>query len=96
MKMPRRERQSYSEEFKTQMIQLYLHGKSRSEIAREYSLTPSALDRWIKQYNNSGSFSEAENRSPQEQEVIELKKRVKWLEMENDILKQAALILGRK
>ena len=34
--------------------------------------------------------------SIEEQELLELRKRIKQLEMENDILKQAALILGRK
>jgi len=31
-----------------------------------------------------------------EKELIELRKRNKQLEMENDILKQAALLLGKK
>ncbi len=59
-------------------------------------LTPSALDRWITQFQQSGSFKEKDNRSPEEQELIELRKRNKQLEMEVDILKQAALIMGRK
>ncbi|PTJ62401.1 transposase, partial [Mammaliicoccus sciuri] len=43
----RRERREYSNEFKQQMVDLYLNEKPRSEIIREYDLTPSALDRWI-------------------------------------------------
>ena len=35
-------------------------------------------------------------RQEEEQELIQLRKKVKQLEMENDILKQAALILGRR
>ncbi|WP_424527122.1 transposase [Spiroplasma endosymbiont of Glossina fuscipes fuscipes] len=34
--------------------------------------------------------------TPEENELIELRKRNKQLEMENDILKQAALIIGKK
>ena len=56
----------------------------------------SLLDTWIKQSQNTGSFKEKDNRSDIENELIELRKRNKQLEMENDILKQAALILGRK
>lgn len=41
-------------------------------------------------------FKEKDNRSEEEQELIQLRKKVKQLEMENDILKQAALILGRR
>ena len=41
--MTRRKRQVYTEEFKLQMVNLYLNGKKQSEIAREYDLTVSAL-----------------------------------------------------
>lgn len=54
------------------------------------------MDKWIKQSQSTGSFREKDNRSTEEQERIDLRKRIKQLEMENDILKQAALILGRK
>ncbi|GIN88944.1 transposase [Heyndrickxia sporothermodurans] len=91
-----RKRRTFSTEFKKQVVALYENGKSRQDIVREYELTASALDRWISQFQQSGSFKEKENRSPVEQELIELRKRNKQLEMEVDILKQAALIMGRK
>lgn len=47
-------------------------------------------------YNNTKSFNVEDNRTEEEKRVIELEKRVKQLEMENDILKQAALLLGKK
>ena len=34
--------------------------------------------------------------TPEQVELIKKKKRIKELEMENDILKQAALIIGRR
>ena len=81
---------------KKQMVQLYLNGKSKSEIIREYEITPSSLTRWIKQQQNTGSFKEKDNRTDSQNELIHLQKEIKRLEMENDILKQAALIIGRK
>ena len=78
------------------MVQLYENGKSRTDIVSEYELTASALDRWIKQAHQSGSFSEKDNRSAQDHELIALRKENERLKMENDILKQAALIMGRK
>ncbi|TQR18648.1 transposase [Psychrobacillus vulpis] len=93
--MPQK-RRTFSTEFKKQVVALYENGKSRQEIVREYELTASALDRWIMQFQQSGSFSEKDNRSPEEQELMDLRKRNKQLEMEVDILKQAALIMGRK
>lgn len=89
-------RRKYTDEFKNQMYQLYANGKSRSDIVREYDLTPSALDRWIDQAQSTGSFKEKDNRTPEENELIKLQKEVQQLRMENDILKQAALIIGRK
>ncbi|OLO37083.1 transcriptional regulator [Alkalihalophilus pseudofirmus] len=91
-----KKRRTFTTEFKKQVVALYESGKSRKDIVREYELTASALDRWITQFQQSGSFKEKDNRSSEEQELIELRKRNKQLEMEVDILKQAALIMGRK
>ena len=74
----------------------YLNGKRKCDIVREYDISSSLLDKWIKQSTSTGSFKEKDNRSEEEQELIQLRKKVKQLEMENDILKQAALILGRR
>lgn len=38
--MSRRERREFTDEFKMQMVNLYNNGKPRSEIIREYDLTP--------------------------------------------------------
>ena len=94
--MAKRERRIYTEEFKKQMVQLYENGKPRKDIIREYELTPSALDKWIKQHQSTGSFKEKDNMSPEQIELARLRKDNKQLLMENDILKQAALIIGRK
>ena len=65
-------------------------------INREYDLTRSAFSNWVKKYNNTGSFKACDNRTEEEKELIRLKKENQQLRMENDILKQAALIFGRK
>jgi transposase len=91
-----KKRRTFTTDFKKQVVALYENGKSRQDIVSEYELTASALDRWITQFQQSGSFKEKDNRSPEEQELVELRKRNKQLEMEVDILKQAALIMGRK
>jgi len=75
------------------MVGLYENGKSRAAIVAAYDLTASALDRWIKQAQTTGSFKEKDNRSSEENELIALRKEN---QMEVDILKQAALIMGRK
>ncbi len=92
----KRERRTFTDEFKAQMVKLYESGKPRKDIISEYDLTLSAFDKWIKQSQISGSFKEKDNRTPEENELIVLRKENKRLLLENDILKQAALILGRK
>ena len=88
----RRQRRTYTDEFKNQLVQLHLNGERKCDIIREYDISEALLDKWIKQSTTTGSFHEKDNRSEMEQELIELRKRNKQLEMENDILKQAALI----
>ncbi len=90
------QRRTFTAEFKKQMVQLYESGKSRASIIREYDLSASAFDRWIAQSQKTGSFKEKDNRTTEENELLALRKENQRLKMENDILKQAALIMGRK
>lgn len=92
----RRAKREFTDQFKHQMVQLYNSGKPRAEIIREYDLTPSTLGKWIKSINSTGSAKTCDNRSPEEIELLKLRKENHKLKMENDILKQAALILAQK
>ena len=89
----KRVRRTFTPEFKSQIVRLYESGKPRVDIIREYDLTASAFDKWVKQSRASGSFKEKDNRTPEEEELIKLRKENQRLLMENDILKQAALIM---
>ena len=92
----RRPRRTYTDEFKNQLVPLYLNGKRKCDTVREYEVSSSLLDKWIKQSNSTESVKERDNRIEEELELIKLRKQFEQLEMENDILKQAALILGRR
>lgn len=94
--MTKRKRRTFTKEFKEQVVKLHAAGKPRNEIIKEYDLTPSAFDKWVRQHNGSGSFEERDNRTPEQEELLKLRKENQRLAMENDILKQAALIMGRK
>ena len=91
-----RERREYKDDFKQKIVELHLGGKSQAELSREYDLTLSVVNGWVKKHKNSGSFKTADNRPEEEKELIKLRKENKQLLMENDILKQASLIIGRK
>jgi len=86
---------TYTEEFKGQIVELISAGKSVGEIEREYKVTKTTIREWVKRYSKSGDFGAEANRSAEEKELRELRKENRQLRMENDILKQAALILGR-
>ncbi|BET38491.1 hypothetical protein [Spiroplasma ixodetis] len=58
-------------------------------LAKEHTVTRASTYNWIKQFTNSGIFKTKDNLSVEENELIKLR-------MENDILKKAALIIGRK
>lgn len=87
---------NYTEEFKKQIVKLRESGKSVSEIVKEYGIAKSTVSKWHNDYLKSGSFKACDNMSNEEKELKELRKENKRLMMEVDILKQAALIMGRK
>ena len=86
----------FSEEFKRQIVELYNNGKPTSEIMAEYDLNRSTVRRWITRINETGSSKAKDNRTPDEQRLLELEKENKRLRMEVDVLKQAALIFAQK
>ncbi|EXJ23750.1 Mobile element protein [Alkalibacterium sp. AK22] len=92
----RKKRRSFSQDFKKEVVALYRSGRSRKEIIQEYDLTPSAFDKWVRQFSET---SEEENvdkdLTPEQRELKELRKENAKLRMENEVLKQAALIFGR-
>ena len=92
--MTKRKRRTFTKGFKEQVVKLHAAGKPRNEMIKEYDLTPSAFDKWVRQHQESGSFKEIDNRTPEQEELIKLRKENQRLAIENDILKQAALIMA--
>ena len=70
MNYQKRVRRSFSADFKAQIVKLDQQGKSRSQLVKQYDLTPFALDRWISQSSQSGSFKTQDNRTSEENEPI--------------------------
>ena len=95
MRDPRHSRH-FTDEFKRQIVGLHDAGKPRREIMEEYDLGKSTLERRIKSINATGSPRAADDRTPEQNGIIEPGRENKRLRMEVDILKQAALISARK
>jgi transposase len=77
----------YDDEFKQNAVKKILDGQSVASVARELGVTEGVLHKW-----KSVRLTTA---SDAEREVIELRKKLREVEMERDILKKAALIFGR-
>ena len=73
-----RDRRNYTDEFKQKMVELYNSGKPRTELVREYELTPSVLSSWIKKFNNTGSFHIEDNRSDEEKNWSDFVKKISY------------------
>ena len=95
MRDPRHPRH-FTDEFKRQIVDLYNAGKPKREIMDEYDLGKSTVERWIKSINATGSPRAADNRTPEQNRILELESENRRLRMEVDVLKQAALIYARK
>lgn len=77
----------YDDEFKREAIKKIHDGQSVASVARELGVAESLLHNWKRQAVESSSDTE--------REVITLRKKLREVEMERDILKKAALIFGR-
>lgn len=95
MRDPRHPRH-FNEYFKRQIVDLYNAGKLKREIMNEQGLDKSAVERWIKSTNATGSPRAADNRTPEQNRSLELERENRRLRMEVDVLKQAAPIYARK
>ncbi len=76
----------YSEEFKRQIIDLYLFGKSVTELVEEYGLVEQTIYKWKMLY--APSIEVDENQTISMKEYKDLQKKMRELEMENEILKK--------
>ena len=84
----------YPEEFKRQIIDLYLSGKSVTELANEYGLVEQTIYRWKKLY--APTIKVDENQTISMKEYNDLQKKMRELEIENEILKKATAIFAKK
>jgi transposase len=77
----------YDDEFKREAVKKIHDGQSVASVARELGVAESLLHNWKRQA--------VEVSSDAEREVLALRRQLREVEMERDILKKAALIFGR-
>lgn len=62
----------------------------------EYDLGKSTVERWVESINATGSPRAADNRTSEQNRILELERESRRLRMEADVLKRAAPIYARK
>ena len=86
-------RRSFSREFKLEAVRLVEErGVSVAQAARDLDIHDNVLRRWVRQYREdpAHAFPGAGQMKPEQAEIAQLKKEIRKLKAERDILKKAA------
>jgi len=95
--MPKRKR--FSRQFKVDAVRLVTEqGYRVTEAARNLGIHPNMLSRWKRQLGaeSEDAFPGKGQMTPEKEELHRLRKRVKQLEMEREILKKAAAFFAKE
>lgn len=95
----RKERTYYSKEFKLKAIELSYARENAKQVAEELGIRPALLYKWrsnlltdgVRSFSGNGN----KNQTPKEKEISLLKKQVRELQLEREILKKAVGIFSK-
>lgn len=92
----RRPRRSFTDEFRAGAVRLVLdQGKTIPQVARDLDLTQSALRTWVERARADRSKGKTGLTTAEREELVKLRKQVRELTMERDILKEAAAYFAK-
>ena len=87
----RRGRRSFTDDYKTEAVRLVLdEGKTVASAARDLGLTESSLRNWVEQARADRTKGKTGLTTAEREELARLRKEVRELRMERDVLKKAA------
>jgi transposase len=89
-------KRAYPLEFRAKIIELIRSGKSVSAIAKEYDIARLTITNWLKQDDVDAGRRSETVATAESAEMVKLRKKVRELEIERDILKKAAAWLARE
>jgi transposase len=96
-KKAKRPRRRFTDEFKVEAVRLVLdEGRSVMSVARSLDLTPSALRLWVEGERANRSQGKTGLTTEERNELQRLRKEVRNLRMERDILKKAAAFFAKE
>jgi transposase len=92
----RRPRRRFTDDFKQQAVRLVLdEGKSVTGVARELDLVPSALAQWVKHAQADRTKGRTGLTTAEREELSRLRREVRVLQEEREILKKAAAFFAK-
>jgi len=94
--MARKHARSYPLEFRQKIIELARAGRRFDDLAAEFKLSEQTVRNWVKQADLDAGRRADGQTSAEQEEVSRLRKRVRQLEIERDILSKAAAWFARE
>jgi transposase len=95
--MSRRAKRVFTDEFKAEVVRLVKQvDKSLPQIARELDLTESTVRLWVQHAQASSPASGEPLGATERQELDQLRKEVRVLRQERDLLKKATAFFARE
>jgi transposase len=92
----RRQRRQFTDEFKAGAVRLVLdEGKTVGAVARELDLTQSALADWVRKAQAERTKGRSGLTGVEREELTRLRKEVRELRMEREVLKKAAAFFAK-
>jgi len=92
----KRTRRSFTEDYKTGAVRLVLdEGKTVAAVARGLDLTESSLRNWVEQARADRTKGKTGLTTAEREELARLRKDVRELRMERDVLKKAAAFFAK-
>ena len=94
----KRMRRSFTPEFKAEAVKVVRQSeKSVAMVARELDLTETALRRWVEQAaSDAGHGRDGALTTDERAELTQLRREVRTLRMERDILKKATAFFAKE
>ncbi len=97
LSMSRRKRRTFEADFKREAVALAKVGdRSIRKVARDLDRTETALREWLKRAEEGAAPTAGALTAVERDELLRLRKQVKRLEMEREILKKAAVFFARE
>ena len=89
-------RPPYPEQFRREAVELVRGGRSIPDVAESLGMSPQSLRNWMRQLERDRGERDDGITTAEREELRELRKRVRRLEQERDILKRATALFARE